>query len=313
MTDASTPRPTPPTTATARRRPRRSLDRLPSERVGRRGSWSQRARQCAELHADLLALQRRDARPADPEPAARLHADAGRRRIASGHAAGGGSSPRIGSSRDAFSRPLAVGLTTLGLAGAPRRPTRAVLRRSAVPRRSATGGAPVNQYGDGTSRRRTRSPRAAATGHAIGGQATRRLGAPPTAAAAAPDPSAADRRGAAGRAGRRGRTRPRERRVAGHRHVGRRRAPRRSSSRRPTRPPGSRRPPTAPAPLRRRLGADAARRHRPPASPALGLLAACAGAARTRLGDGLTDAAPVTGASCRQPSPLHLRPCRWNA
>ena len=71
---------------------------------------------CADLHADLLSL--RDAtramptptRPRDyaltPDDAARLRRGGWWRLVAA-----------IGSPRDAFSRPLAVGLTTLGLAG----------------------------------------------------------------------------------------------------------------------------------------------------------------------------------------------------
>jgi hypothetical protein len=72
--------------------------------------------ECAALHADLVALREatralptparaRDYRlsPADAE---RLHQTGWRRMLAA-----------IGSSRDLFSRPLAVGLTTIGLAG----------------------------------------------------------------------------------------------------------------------------------------------------------------------------------------------------
>jgi hypothetical protein len=72
--------------------------------------------QCADLHADLLAL--RSATRALPTPtrpndyqltardAARLRSSGWRRLVAI-----------LGTSRDALSRPLAVGLTTLGLAG----------------------------------------------------------------------------------------------------------------------------------------------------------------------------------------------------
>ena len=72
--------------------------------------------ECAALHADLVAL--RDATRALPTPARardyrlsladadRLHQTGWRRMLAA-----------IGSSRDLFSRPLAVGLTTIGLAG----------------------------------------------------------------------------------------------------------------------------------------------------------------------------------------------------
>ena len=71
---------------------------------------------CAALHADLVALTAATramptpSRPRDytltPADAARLRPGGWRRWVAA-----------IGTSRDAFSRPLAVGLTTLGLAG----------------------------------------------------------------------------------------------------------------------------------------------------------------------------------------------------
>ncbi len=72
--------------------------------------------QCADLHADLLALwaatraMPTPARPTDytltQRDAVRLHSGGWRRFVAI-----------LGTSRDALSRPLAVGLTTLGLAG----------------------------------------------------------------------------------------------------------------------------------------------------------------------------------------------------
>jgi anti-sigma factor RsiW len=72
--------------------------------------------QCADLHADLLALRAATRamptppRPADytltPRDAVRLRSGGWRRFVAI-----------LGTSRDALSRPLAVGLTTLGLAG----------------------------------------------------------------------------------------------------------------------------------------------------------------------------------------------------
>jgi hypothetical protein len=72
--------------------------------------------QCADLHADLLALRTATramptpARPSDYQlttgDAHRLRSSGWRRFVA-----------MLGSSRDALSRPLAVGLTTLGLAG----------------------------------------------------------------------------------------------------------------------------------------------------------------------------------------------------
>ena len=72
--------------------------------------------QCADLHADLLALRAATrAMPTPPRPndymltardAARLRSGGWRRFVAI-----------LGTSRDALSRPLAVGLTTLGIAG----------------------------------------------------------------------------------------------------------------------------------------------------------------------------------------------------
>ena len=72
--------------------------------------------QCADLHADLLALRAATrAMPTPPRPtdytltprdAVRLRSGGWRRFVAI-----------LGTSRDALSRPLAVGLTTLGLAG----------------------------------------------------------------------------------------------------------------------------------------------------------------------------------------------------
>ena len=79
-------------------------------------SWLSSCSACAELHADLLAIadaQRTlplPSRPRDfqltPAQASRLRPGGFRAILAA-----------IGSSRDAFSKPLAVGLTTLGLVG----------------------------------------------------------------------------------------------------------------------------------------------------------------------------------------------------
>jgi anti-sigma factor RsiW len=97
-------------------------------------SWLATCSACAELHADLLAIaavQRTlpvPSRPRDfqltPAQARRLQPGGYRAILAA-----------IGSSRDAFSKPLAVGLTTLGLVG---------LLVGTVPSfGSATGAAPI--------------------------------------------------------------------------------------------------------------------------------------------------------------------------
>ena len=88
----------------------RSFDREHAER------WIATCPDCAALHADLLALAAAapsaaiPTRPRDfrltPEQAAHLRPNAWRRFIGA-----------VGSSRDVFTRPLAIGLTTLGLAG----------------------------------------------------------------------------------------------------------------------------------------------------------------------------------------------------
>jgi hypothetical protein len=88
----------------------RSFDREHAER------WVATCADCAALHADLVALAAAapsaavPSRPRDfrltPEQAAHLRPNAWRRFIGA-----------IGSSRDAFTRPLAIGLTTMGIAG----------------------------------------------------------------------------------------------------------------------------------------------------------------------------------------------------
>ena len=79
-------------------------------------SWLSTCRACAELHADLLAIasaQRTLPTPARPRDFRLTPADAHRLRPRGMRAI----LAAIGSSRDAFTKPLAVGLTTLGLVG----------------------------------------------------------------------------------------------------------------------------------------------------------------------------------------------------
>jgi anti-sigma factor RsiW len=125
---------------------------------------------CAQLHEELVALATATrelpvaARKRDftltPADAARLRVSGWRRLIAA-----------IGSTRDVFSRPLAIGLTTLGLAG---------LLVSSVPVPFGTGGA--------TSGERARAPIGAATDDGAAGSgenSAARASAPP----ALPEPS----------------------------------------------------------------------------------------------------------------------------
>ncbi len=133
---------------------------------------------CAALHADLLALRAATqamttpSRPRDfvlsQADATRLRSGGWRRFLAT-----------LGSSRDALSRPLAVGLTTLGLAGLLVATVPSVLTgygggaTSAAPEVQTTVGAPI--------------PGAAAPGAATGADTTGSgddTGAPATAAAA---------------------------------------------------------------------------------------------------------------------------------
>ncbi len=79
-------------------------------------SWLSDCAPCAELHADLLAIaqaERAMSVPARPRDFRLTPADAHRLRPRGWQAI----LAAIGSSRDAFSKPLAVGLTTLGLVG----------------------------------------------------------------------------------------------------------------------------------------------------------------------------------------------------
>jgi len=104
---------------------------------------------CAALHADTLALRSAikamptPVRPRDysltPEVAARLRPGGWRRWVAA-----------FGTSRDAFSRPLAVGLTTLGLAGLLVATLPSVLPTGSASSLSTVGG-PVGVASDGAA------------------------------------------------------------------------------------------------------------------------------------------------------------------
>jgi anti-sigma factor RsiW len=79
-------------------------------------AWLADCSACAELHADLLAIvsaERDLPTPSRPRDFRLTPADAHRLRPGGWRAV----LAAIGSSRDAFSKPLAIGLTTLGLAG----------------------------------------------------------------------------------------------------------------------------------------------------------------------------------------------------
>ena len=124
---------------------------------------------CAELHAELVALS--EATRSMPVPARTREftlnqADAERLRVRGW----GRLMAAIGSSRDAFSRPLALGFTTLGIAG---------LLLSSVPLPS--GGA--------ASGERTVETIAAPAGDSAAGSATQEFAAEASAAPIAPDAS----------------------------------------------------------------------------------------------------------------------------
>ncbi len=143
--------------------------------------------ECTALHADLLAL--RDATRAMPTPprprdftltnadAARLRPGGWRRLVAA-----------FGSSRDVFSRPLAAGLTTLGLAGLLLASVPSMLPQSGATSLSTVGGPAGNGAGQpeaGTAS--SAGPAAAASAGAIQVPAP---ALPSAAAAAAPSAAA---------------------------------------------------------------------------------------------------------------------------
>ena len=134
---------------------------------------------CADLHADLLALvaaNRALPTPARPRDYQLTAADA--RRLQRGGIRGW--LDRIGSPKDRLSRPLAVGLTTLGLvgrAGRDRPVAAAVVRQPAGPARAASAAASA--------------PSQELVGKTADGQASAAPSAAAAPAAAAPAPSAA--------------------------------------------------------------------------------------------------------------------------
>jgi hypothetical protein len=93
------------------------IDRSPSDAERARGEAQMAAcRECERLHEDLLALSaatRAMPVPSRPRDFALTAADAERLRVRGWRRV----LAAIGSSRDAFSRPLAIGFTTLGIAG----------------------------------------------------------------------------------------------------------------------------------------------------------------------------------------------------
>jgi anti-sigma factor RsiW len=169
-------------------------------------SWLAGCSTCADLHADLLAIvsaERALPTPSRPRDFQLTPADAHRLRPGGWRAV----LAAIGSSRDAFSKPLAVGLTTLGLAG---------LLVATVPSLGMSGsaatlstvGAPVDttkagdagtqseQYGDGSVFGGQDAPPSAAASAAAAeveraSEAPSAIAAPVPGAAAAPDSGSA--------------------------------------------------------------------------------------------------------------------------
>ncbi len=142
---------------------------------------------CADLHADLLAIasaQRALPTPSRPRDFHLTPADAHRLRPRGIRAV----LAAIGSSRDAFTKPLAVGLTTLGLVGVLVGSVPSFGFGGAVS--LSTIGAPVNQYGDGKSSASDALTEGGGDGNVFGGQDNPPTAAASAAAAAAPAPSA---------------------------------------------------------------------------------------------------------------------------
>ena len=121
-------------------------------------------RDCADLHADIVAL--RAATPAMPTPArpsdytltaddaARLRSRGWRRLVSA-----------FGTARDSFSRPLAVGLTTLGIAGLLVASLPSILgsRRCPHPGRSTRGWPPAARRWNGAGLQWDRGPQGPGT------------------------------------------------------------------------------------------------------------------------------------------------------
>ncbi len=146
---------------------------------------------CAELHADLLAIasaQRALPTPSRPRDFHLTPADAHRLRPRGLRAV----LAAIGSSRDAFSKPLAIGLTTLGLAGLLVGTMPSFGMSGAA---SASAGPESNAYGDAKSTDPDAQTEGAGDGTVFGGQdnppAAPSAAAPSSGVAAAPEPSAA--------------------------------------------------------------------------------------------------------------------------
>lgn len=153
-------------------------------------AWLATCATCAELHADLLAIA--SAQLALPTPARRRDfqltpADAHRLRPRGFQAI----LAAIGSSRDAFSKPLAVGLTTLGLAGLLVVTVPSLGLGGTTSLILSTVGGPVNAYDIAKSGDPDAISETAGDGTVFGGQDNTPSAAPSTAAAAAPEFTAA--------------------------------------------------------------------------------------------------------------------------
>lgn len=148
-------------------------------------AWLATCATCAELHADLLAIaiaQRALPTPARPRDFQLTAADAQRLRPRGWRAI----LAAIGSSRDAFSKPLAVGLTTLGLAGLLV-VTVPSLGLGGVSATLSTVGGSINAYDSAKGGDPDATSETAGDGTVFGGQDNTPSAAPSAAAAAAPE------------------------------------------------------------------------------------------------------------------------------
>ena len=153
-------------------------------------SWLATCSSCADLHADLLAIasaERALPTPSRPRDFQLTPADVHRLRPGGWRAV----LAAIGSSRDAFSKPLAVGLTTLGLAGLLVGTVPSLGIGGSATSLSAVGAAVGDTAKSGEPDTRSESY---SDGSVFGGQDASASAAPSAAAAAVPElaePSAA--------------------------------------------------------------------------------------------------------------------------
>lgn len=154
-------------------------------------AWLATCSTCTELHDDLLAIasaQRALPTPTRPRDLQLTPADAHRLRPRGFRAI----LAAIGSSRDAFSKPLAVGLTTLGLAGLLVGTVPFMRLGGAASTTLSTVGGPINAYTDSKSGEPDGLSETNGDGTVFGGQDVTPSAAPSAAAAAAgPEYSAA--------------------------------------------------------------------------------------------------------------------------